>query len=246
MTSSERAQHVEDQARAPGFGARIIDADALAAGHRVSSFDIGALSGSGGTRRLAPASVQAANQAALDEQRQARLRAQLEQAWRDGFDAGLREGKDAMDAWQATQAARQAERFEAIAASYETRLAGLESELAERVVTLAVMLARQTVRDAIDADPARVLPVVREALAALAEEQARPTVLLHPEDLALVSAELGTVVARRGGELMADATLARGDCRIECASGTVDGTLARRWSRALAGIGRDTPWLDAE
>ena len=244
MTSSER--ETLGQARSASPGARIIDADALAAGHRVAAFDIGALSGKGGTKWLAPASIQAANQAALDEERQSRLRAQLEQAWRDGFDAGLREGNDALHAWQAGQAAEQAERFEAIASGYQTQLAGLEAELADRVVALAVMLARQTVRAAIDADPARVLPAVREALSALAEEQARPTVLLHPEDLDLVAAELGAVVARRGGQLLADPTLSRGDCRIDCASGSVDATLARRWSRALAGIGRDDPWQDTE
>lgn len=239
MTSSEREPQAH--ARVPGFGARIIDADALAAGHRVSAFDIGALSGTGGLRRLAPASVQAADHAAAEEARQAHLRAQLEQAWRDGFDAGLREGNDALVAWQAGQAVQQAERFEAIAASYQTQLAGLEAELAERVVALAVMLARQTVRAAVEADPARVLPAVREALSALAEEQARPTVLLHPDDVELVATELGAVVARRGGQLLADPTLARGDCRIECATGSVDATLAKRWSRALAAIGRDAP-----
>ena len=42
--------------------------------------------------------------------------------------------------------------------------------------------------------------------------------------------------------LLADATLTRGGCVVESAGTVVDGTVEKRWLRAIASLGLNSPW----
>ena len=236
----------------------IIGADALADAARVTPFRIGALGGLAGlddglARRRAPAAAaptpdaaaQAAAQAAARAaQVEAARRAALEDAFRAGFEQGRQQGEQAFDAWRDAHAEAVAQRFDAIAERYALQLAGIERAMAEQVIELAVALARQTVRATLAVRPDAIVAVVQEALGALAEEHAAPVVALHPDDLEPVREQLGAVIDKRGGQLVADDTLAPGDCRVRTPGGLVDATVARRWQRALATIGRTEDWIE--
>ena len=235
----------------------IIGADALADAARVTPFRIGALGGLAGlddgpARRRAPAAApapdaaaQAAAQAAARAaQAEAARRAALEDAFRAGFEQGRQQGEQAFDAWRGAHAEAVAQRFDAIAERYALQLAGIERAMAEQVIELAVTLARQTVRATLAVRPDAIVAVVQEALGALADEHAAPVVALHPDDLEPVREQLGAVIDKRGGQLVADDTLAPGDCRVRTPGGLVDATVARRWQRALATIGRTEDWIE--
>jgi flagellar assembly protein FliH len=42
--------------------------------------------------------------------------------------------------------------------------------------------------------------------------------------------------------LLADPTLSRGGCLVESAGTVVDGTMEKRWSRAVARLGLESTW----
>jgi flagellar assembly protein FliH len=64
-------------------------------------------------------------------------------------------------------------------------------------------------------------------------------VFLHPQDHALLRADLEADGLFKGCRFIADARVARGGCRLETAQGEVDATLATRWLRVLAALGID-------
>lgn len=209
---------------------------------RPARFDIGALQDEGpdaGLRRRATPLEPPAPPPSPEEL----ARAAHELAWREGFDAGYREGAQAFDDFRAQQLQQAMERFAAIAAAHEGALERLRHEAADGLIDLSVELARLVVRGAVDVDRERVLPVVREALDALGETRARPLLRLAPEDAELVRTELGEALGGAGVAVQADAAVQPGGCLLEGGATTVDATLASRWQRVLAQLGREDPWL---
>ena len=118
-----------------------------------------------------------------------------------------------------------------------------EGDIADALLSLSLTLARQMVREAIAVRPELLLPVVRDALSALVANVKDNVLRLHPSDLDLVRRHLADDLARGGWRLVADESIEAGGCRIDASNGSVDATLAERWSQALAMLGRNDQWL---
>jgi flagellar assembly protein FliH len=164
-----------------------------------------------------------------------RERRAFERGRQQGFHEGQQEAQR-----QKAQHARQLER---VLNELRGRFAELESAAADAVLDLAIEIARQVVRREIDIQRDAVLPVVREAVTAIIDEQTHPRVHLHPDDLWLIQADLDTDGLYQGCRFVPDPTVARGGCRVETAQSEVDATLATRWRRALGALGIDADEL---
>ncbi|MBI5105377.1 MAG: hypothetical protein HZB46_10440, partial [Solirubrobacterales bacterium] len=144
-----------------------------------------------------------------------------------GFQAGLEEGRaqllPALEALHAAAAALHAER---------ARVA----DGAERAaVELGLRIAEQALAGAIEAQPERVVDVVRGALRRLVERE-RVTILVHPDDLDLVREAADGLVGELGGiescEVQAERRVARGGAVVRTVEGEVDATLVTKLQRA--------------
>ncbi|WP_372696090.1 FliH/SctL family protein [Immundisolibacter sp.] len=164
-----------------------------------------------------------------DPQELERLReAAREAGFAAGLEQGLAAGRERVEAQQAADGERLAALLESLAAP----LVNLEQELLDSLQTLALALARQVVRGELTAVPARIVDLVRAGVAALPATARQITVHLHPEDVDLVRS-----LARRGRndarwELLADAGVQRGGCRISTEASEVDLTLDTRLREA--------------
>ncbi|WP_440940271.1 FliH/SctL family protein [Immundisolibacter sp.] len=164
-----------------------------------------------------------------DPQELERLReAAREAGFAAGLEQGLAAGRERVEAQQAADGERLAALLESLAAP----LVNLEQELLDSLQTLALALARQVVRGELTAVPARIADLVRAGVAALPATARQITVHLHPEDVDLVRS-----LARRGRndarwELLADAGVQRGGCRISTEASEVDLTLDTRLREA--------------
>jgi flagellar assembly protein FliH len=145
----------------------------------------------------------------------------------DGLQAGLDEGR-----------AQVAAALSALATAHAdvVALRDATAEAVERdAVELAVQLAEKIVAGALDADPERVLDVVRGALRRLSERR-RVTVLVHPDDLELVRAASEGFAAELGGiehcEVQAERRLVRGGAVVRTDEGQVDASIETQLMRA--------------
>jgi flagellar assembly protein FliH len=120
-----------------------------------------------------------------------------------------------------------------------------DQELAEPLLTLAIEVARQVLRQSLQLSPELVLPTVREAIAALPSHLGHPTLFLNPADAALVRSQLADVLGHGGWQLIEDATVDAGGCRVEIGASEVDATLATRWRRVVETLGVSSDWLAA-
>lgn len=120
----------------------------------------------------------------------------------------------------------------------------LESALAEEVLSLAISMTRQIVRQALSLRPEAIVPVLRDALQILPALDRQTVLHLHPADAALVRPllDLDPMLAQSTWKIVEDARMERGGCRLETPESEVDATLATRWAHVLAALGREDSW----
>ncbi|MBP7568360.1 MAG: flagellar assembly protein FliH [Burkholderiaceae bacterium] len=173
-----------------------------------------------------------------------------EEGYAEGYDVGRllgqREGQHKLDEYIRTQGRGIAQRLALLLESAERNLHDSQQQVAQGVIEIAAELARQVVRHELSINPNALLPVVREALATLREDSKNATVRLHPKDLEVLEEPLRQEFGNAGVSWVGDASLRPGNCLVEAAGTTVDGTLASRWSRAVAGLGIELPWDDGD
>jgi len=161
----------------------------------------------------------------------------LAEGFQRGFEAGAAHARAEHEAAQKAAGGALAQRIEALVGAFDERLQAIERDAADDVVALAIEIARHAVRATPALRPETVVPVVQEALASLVDDSVRMHLHLNPSDAALVRDELGTRLANANCEIVADAAISAGGCRIETPRARVDATVETRWRRTLAALG---------
>lgn len=188
------------------------------------------------------AQAQAA-QAHLDAQREQVVR---QEAYAEGFAQG--QATAALQAEQRHQAyldnegRASARRFAQLLASAREQLAQCEEVMAQGVLELACVLARQVLRHELSVNPNVLQPVIREGLQLLADDSKAAVVRLHPLDFDVLQDVVQEEFAALALTLTADASITQGGCRITSAGAVIDAELESRWRRAMARLGLQVQW----
>ncbi|WP_300440364.1 flagellar assembly protein FliH [Zoogloea sp.] len=155
-----------------------------------------------------------------------------EEARKEGYSAGYEEGtaRGRMEAMQ----------FHGLVQGLETSLTALDREVAEEVLSLAIEVARQMVRNSLETHPESTAELIREALLQL--PQAHALIHLHPDDVAMARDYLGEQLTHAGHRLVEDPSISRGGVRIDAAGSQIDATVQTRWRRIMDNLGRNIHW----
>ena len=158
-----------------------------------------------------------------------------EQARAEGLALGRAEGAAAAREEALAQLAPAVQALSAAAEALVHERAQLADRTEERAVELALELADKVVAGAIEAQPARVVDVVRGALRCLIERE-RLQVLVHPDDLALVRESMAGLASELGGiehvEVQEERRVGRGGALVRTADAQVDASLNTKLERA--------------
>lgn len=185
-----------------------------------------------------PREIDAVHQQALWQARQDALA----EGRASGRAEAMAEAQAHMEEYFATHGQETAARLAAVLASAEDGLAQAQQDIARGTLEIACALARQVLRHEMATQPRALEPVVREALGLLMADGRNAAVRLSPVDFESLDAHLRAEFAGQAVSVIADASLAAGDCRVESAGAVIDGGMATRWSRAVASLGLDMPW----
>lgn len=160
------------------------------------------------------------------------------EAHAQGYAAGYEEGLAA--------AGSIAARIDAALNSLQAGIQEIDQQVADRLLAVALEVANQVLRQSLRVRPELLLPVVREAVAALHPNFGHPALVAHPEDAALIRKHLGEHLAHNNWRIIEDPAVSRGGCRVEIGASEVDATLETRWRRVLDAIGVNQDWLDEQ
>lgn len=162
------------------------------------------------------------------------------QAWQEGLERGLREGRELGQA----EMQEQARRLRGLADRLAQPLSPLDASIEEQLLELVIVLARQLARHEISLHPEHVLDIVREAMAALPAGSHRLTLHLHPEDARLVRQWLSDEPDQHW-KIIESHSLQRGDCQLQTEHARIDERLDVRLERLISqlmpGVGEAGP-----
>lgn len=165
----------------------------------------------------------------------------MEAGLAEGREQGVREGKETGyaegHALGLEAANTEAEKIHELAQACADSISKLEAETGDALISLAVNIARQVVRNTIKTEPERILDVIREVLQIDGSQHGILKLRLNPADIEMVEKYLqqdGTVAHWR---LQADMSIDRGGCVAETALGNIDATLQTRWQRVVSTLG---------
>lgn len=154
-----------------------------------------------------------------------------EQARAEGFELGRQQGSEQARAESASAIAAIAEGMRQIGDTREELAETLTAQAGE----LAMLTAEHIIAGAIDAQPQRIVDVVRGALRRLTDRQ-RVTMLVNPEDLEALKQAVPNLQAELGGiehlDVQSDRRIARGGAIAQTAYGEVDVSISSQLQSA--------------
>lgn len=169
-----------------------------------------------------------------------------QEGYAEGFSQGhaqaTLEGQRQISEFIATQGREAAQQFAAIFESVQKQLADSEQVMAQGVLELACEVARQVLRQELTVNQNVLKPVISEALGVLVADSKTALVRLNPQDLKALQGNLEDDQFNLSLTLRGDESITRGGCLIESAGTVVDGTLEKRWVRAIASLGLSSVW----
>lgn len=185
----------------------------------------------------------------LDEAQQQAL---VQQACDEAYAKGVADGEAQatlewqrrMDEYVAHQGQEAARTLNAVVQSLQASLTDMQQHMAQDLLQLACDIARQVLRHELSVNPNAVQPVVREAVGMLVSEGRPAVVRLNAADMETLAAPLREEFDGAAVQWMADAAVPAGGCLVESAGTVVDGSLDKRWQRAVAALGLESAWQE--
>ena len=181
---------------------------------------------------------------------QVNVEAVRQEAYAEGFAQGRAqatlEAQRQMADYVASQGRQAAQNFSNLLLSAQAQLADSEQVMAQGILELACELARQVLRHELSSNPNVLQPVIREALGLIAADCKAAVVRMNPLDLEVFSDVLQQEFPNLALTLVADQSMSRGGCLVEAAGTVVDGTVQKRWTRAVASLGLESAWEDSD
>ncbi|EGN75979.1 flagellar biosynthesis/type III secretory pathway protein [Idiomarina sp. A28L] len=184
--------------------------------------------------------------------RDAELNALREKARQEAWEQGHKEGSDSgyqagyEQGLKAAKAEVEAEKQASIdsalmpvrqlAEAFSAAVEGIDKNISEELVELALAVGAQLARDSLDETPETVLKIVRELIHSEPTFTNKPRLFVNPEDFALIEEHLHDELHAAGWKLVSDERLTRGGCRLVSQSGERDATWEARWEQVRAQV----------
>lgn len=159
-----------------------------------------------------------------------------EQARREGYQAGHEEG--------VIQGRNDAHRIHTLMKSVQDAIGNLDEQIASDLLQLALGVAQQMLRGAIQVKPELILPVIREAMASVPTFNQQLSLVVNPDDAKLIATLLAKELSQGNWRVIEDSRIVRGGCRIESPHSELDATLATRWRRVIGALGVNATWVE--
>lgn len=162
-----------------------------------------------------------------------------QQGFKKGVEQGQKEGYES--GAQRTQT--EINRLTELATASAGAISHLHEEIGQALLALAVDVAQHVLQTELKQYPEQLIPLIKEVLADNEQSTQPITLLLHPDDIALVEKHLAEDLEHYAWRLKADDSIQAGGLKVQSALGHIDATLETRWRRAIARFG---PSLAAE
>lgn len=166
----------------------------------------------------------------------------MENARKEGYVIGMREGYAAGLEQSSEAIAAQEQKLLGLTTAFTAALEQADEAIAAHLVALAMDIAKAMLKTTLQAQPERIMELVKATMHELPAMQQHVTFFLHPEDAVIVKELAADEIAKGGWRIATDQHIERGGCRVETASNQVDATTPSRWKRIAEALGQPGDW----
>jgi flagellar assembly protein FliH len=166
------------------------------------------------------------------------------EAWQEGYDLGVEEGRKAGYEEGYNTGEVHAERLRQLAEALQVESLRQDDAIAREVLDLALYVAQQVLRVTIQARPQSILVVIREALKSLPTLSGHHKVVVHPVDAGIVREWLAREHGHLSWKVVEDEQMSPGGFRFESAHNELDASMETRWREVAGCLGTETTWMD--
>lgn len=121
----------------------------------------------------------------------------------------------------------------AVLESFATPFKHLDDSVEKALADLSVKIARQILHREIELDSGQIIAAVKAAINALPIASQNVRLYLNPEDADLVRFNLGLGETQSAWEIIEDASITRGGCKVDTEISHVDATVENRLNAVL-------------
>ncbi|MCP5279367.1 MAG: flagellar assembly protein FliH [Thiobacillus sp.] len=165
-------------------------------------------------------------------------------AWQEGYNLGLEEGRKAGFETGRQEGEKYARQLRLLTESLESERLRQDGEVAQEILTLALVVARQVVGTSLRVKPELLLDTMRQALLSLPSLSGHYRVFVHPDSAQVVRDWLAQEHNHLSWKLVEDEQMEPGGFRFESAHSELDGSMQVRWREISECLGASTEWLD--
>lgn len=166
-----------------------------------------------------------------------------QEAWQEGYQLGMDEGRKAGLAAAQTDIDQQVQQLQALATVLEGAQLRQDQEVAREILELSLVMARQVLRSALAVKPELILDAIGEALNTLPSLNGHHKIITHPDSAQLVRDWLTHEHGHLSWKVMEDAQMEPGSFRFEGTNNELDGNIRDRWLELTQCLGADESWL---
>lgn len=166
-----------------------------------------------------------------------------QEAWQEGYQLGLEEGRKAGLLAGQAEAERYAAELRELATALEAGQLCQDQEVAREVLELSLVMARQILRSALKIRPELLLDAISEALKTLPALNGHHKIVTHPDSAQIVRDWLAHEHGHLSWKVVEDVQMEPGDFRFESAYSELDGRIRTRWVELSSCLGADESWL---
>jgi len=179
----------------------------------------------------------------------------VEQGQKDGFSEGQQAGYEAGElagkaAGEAAarvafekEISSQREVIKGLVLGFDEPLAALRTQMEQMLIPLVTQISEAVILGELKQHPEQVRAIVSAGLQAMPHGSSRLQISVHPQVVAFVRDRLA--LEDQSVELLEDAQLAVGSCRIHSAQTNIDNSLSRNLRRCLSRAFKDEPSAEA-
>jgi flagellar assembly protein FliH len=152
---------------------------------------------------------------------------QIETAQREAYNEGVNLGRK--DAYN-----RFSSQLQSIVASISETLVEFDEKTLQQLASMILTCSRQLIRHQLTIDPGMMVSVVRESLKLLPLTEREVTILMHPEDCAVVREAFETDGRKSAINIIPDAVMSRGSCVVMSDESRIDATIESRMEAVVS------------
>jgi flagellar assembly protein FliH len=196
-----------------------------------------------GDNRSSTINEKSAQQTAISMQQLAEMAIVKEEARKSGYTEGFKKGEEEGISSGKEKNDAEIRKINLLLLNLESEISRITEVASEDILNLSIDISKAMIKSSLNINPEIILSIIKYGVNLLPVKSAT-TLILHPEDAALIKNTLDAELINKNWELVEDNHITRGGCKIENPTNVIDLSVETRWSNIMELFNKNSEWIN--